>query len=77
MMPPRRTEEELLRAAAGALGRIDAAGLRGVTCCSVEEIEAMAVLLARAGLPALPPGLEPEPGAFDLFLTTLKGDRHE
>ena len=48
--------QDVLETAARALGRIDRGGLRAITCLSVREIEAMALVLAAMGLPAIPPG---------------------
>jgi hypothetical protein len=56
-------EHLMLVRAARALGKIDLYGERGVTMCSADEIEAMALLLAALGLPALAPGA-PVPASF-------------
>lgn len=42
--------------AARGLGKVDALGIRGATGVSVEEIIAMAAMLAVYGLEAIPPG---------------------
>lgn len=44
----------LVRAAAG-IGKVDYLGGTGITLVSRDEIEAMALLLAALGLPAIPP----------------------
>jgi hypothetical protein len=63
------TEAQMIETAARALGKVDALGVRGITLCSVDEIAAMAMLLALLGLPAIPPGA-PVP---DSFSQTFKG----
>jgi len=45
--------------ASRALGRVDLHGHRGLTMLSIDEIEAMALLLALFGLVPTPPGKEP------------------
>lgn len=50
------TGPEMVTLAASAVGRIDRDGLRGVTLCSLEEIAAMAGLLATLGIAPIPPG---------------------
>jgi hypothetical protein len=52
----RMTVEQMLVLAARGLGKVDTLGLRGITLISVEEIEAMAALLAVFGLVPIPPG---------------------
>lgn len=59
-------EAEIIRLASLALGKVDLHGLRGVTMLSVQETEAMALLLASMGLVPTRPG-EPAPAAY--FLT--------
>lgn len=49
----------LMERASRALGKIDAYGVRGVTTVSVEEITAMALILACLGLVPTPPTTEP------------------
>ena len=52
---------ELLKRASRALGKIDMHGRRGVTLLSMDEIEAMAVVLATFGLvPTIPGEAPPE-----------------
>ena len=63
------TEAQMIETAARALGKVDALGVRGITLCSVDEIAAMAGVLALLGLPAIPPGA-PVP---DSFSQTFKG----
>lgn len=63
------TEAQMIELAARGLGKVDAQGVRGVTLCSVDEIAAMAAVLALLGLPAIPPGT-PVP---DTFTETFKG----
>lgn len=47
--------DDILIRASAALGKVDLHGRRGVTMLSVDETEAMALLLARLGLaPTLP-----------------------
>ena len=53
---PLDVKDIIVRAACG-LGKVDRDGRRGVTLCDMEEIEAMALLLAALGLPAVPRGL--------------------
>jgi len=45
--------------ASRALGRVDLHGQRGLTLLSIDEIEAMALLLAMFGLVPTPPGAQP------------------
>lgn len=54
--PERMTQTELLTRAARGLGKVDALGLRGVTLVTMDEIEAMAGMLAHFGLVPIPPG---------------------
>jgi hypothetical protein len=63
------TEAQMIETAARGLGRVDALGVRGITLCSVDDIAAMAGVLALLGLPAIPPGA-PVP---DSFSQTFKG----
>ncbi|MDK3072732.1 hypothetical protein QO034_06390 [Sedimentitalea sp. JM2-8] len=58
MQDERWTREDLLRLAASGVAKVDLLGPRGTTLCSMDEIAAMAGLLAVSGL--LPP-----PGAPD------------
>ncbi len=41
----------VIRRASRAVARVDREGLRGITLLSVEEIEAMAIMLAILGFP--------------------------
>lgn len=52
----RLTMEELTLRAARGLGKVDTLGHRGVTLVTVDEIEAMAGMLALFGLVPVPPG---------------------
>lgn len=47
---PRFTKDEINHLAGSAVAKIDIHGHRGVTLCSMREIEAMAVLIAMNGL---------------------------
>lgn len=59
----------ILQRASAALGRVDLYGRRGVTDLSVDQIEAMALLLALLGLiPTLPGEAAP-----DVFFTPVEG----
>lgn len=55
--------DEIITRASIALGKVDLWGRRGVTMLSVDETEAMALLLARFGLVPTMPG-EPTPAAY-------------
>ena len=59
----------MLALASAALGKVDLWGRRGVTMLSIDECEAMAVLLAALGLIATAPG-KPAPDHF--FDTPVK-----
>ncbi|WP_157057557.1 hypothetical protein [Loktanella sp. 3ANDIMAR09] len=48
--PSRFTQDEMLRLAASAVAKVDLMGARGTTLCTMDEIEAMATLLAVSGL---------------------------
>lgn len=50
---------ELLTRASRALGKVDLHGRRGVTLLSMDEIEAMALVLATLGLVPTMPGEKP------------------
>jgi hypothetical protein len=63
------TEARMIELAARGLGKVDTLGVRGITLCSVDEIAAMAGVLALLGLPAIPPGA-PVP---ESFTQTFKG----
>lgn len=52
------SEREMLELAARGLGKVDHLGVRGVTLVSMEEIAAMAGVLAVAGLKPVLPGEE-------------------
>lgn len=54
---------EIMARASRALGKVDQYGLRGVTMLSVEETEAMALLLAILGLVPTRPG-DPAPAQY-------------
>ena len=60
---------EMMERASGTLGKVDLWGRRGVTMLSVDETEAMALLLASFGLAPTKPGEAP-PG--DFFFPPLK-----
>lgn len=60
---------ELLTRASRALGKVDLHGRRGVTMLSVDETEAMALLLASLGLAPTKPGEAPP---VDFFFPPLK-----
>lgn len=49
----RWSKEELMRLAASGVAKVDLLGPRGTTLCSMDEIAAMAALVALSGL--LPP----------------------
>lgn len=61
------TSASMMQAASRGLGKVDLHGRRGVTMLSVDEAEAMALLLASLGLVPTPPGEKP-PGI--LFIPT-------
>jgi hypothetical protein len=63
------TEAQMIEMAARAVGKIDMAGVRGVTMCSANEIAAMASVLVLLGLPPIPPGA----AVPDSFSQTFKG----
>jgi hypothetical protein len=63
------TNDEIISRASQALGKIDHYGRRGVTMLSIDESEAMALLLALLGLIPTPPGA-PAPAAY--FITNLE-----
>lgn len=46
----RFTQEEILRLAGSAVNKVDLMGPRGTTLCTMDEIEAMAALIAINGL---------------------------
>jgi hypothetical protein len=50
------TTAELATLAGRGLGRVDRDGLRGATLCSTEEITAMAMICALAGVTPIYPG---------------------
>jgi len=58
---------DMLARASCGLGKVDLHGRRGVTMLSIDEAEAMALLLAQLGLVPTLPG-QPQPAAF--FLTS-------
>ena len=53
------TPRDMLTRASRGLGKVDLHGHRGLTMLSIDEIEAMALLLASFGLVPTPPGKEP------------------
>lgn len=55
--PARFSPQRLVQLAARAVHKVDLLGPRGTTLCSMDEIEAMACLLALSGM--LPPPGEP------------------
>jgi hypothetical protein len=57
------TQYDIIRRASLALGKIDLHGRRGVTLLSVDEAEAMALLLVSLGLVPTRPG-EPAPAEY-------------
>lgn len=50
MTNDRWMKDELIAAARSGIGKIDALGVRGVTLCSMREIEAMAIVAATSSL---------------------------
>lgn len=56
-------QADIIRRASLALGKVDVYGRRGVTMLSVDETEAMALLLAMFGLVPTRAG-EPAPAAY-------------
>lgn len=60
---PSLPAEAVLARASTALGKVDLYGRRGVTMLSVDETEAMAVLLSALGLIPTAPG-KPAPATF-------------
>ncbi len=54
----------MLKLASRGLGKVDLHGRRGVTMLSIDESEAMALLLASLGLVPTPPGEDPPPVLF-------------
>lgn len=55
--PSRMTLGDVVVLAATGVGKVDRDGRRGASLVDLEEIEAMAMLLALLGLPAVPRGL--------------------
>lgn len=72
-MSERWTMNAMYEHAARGLGKIDCQGLRGATNVSLQEIEAMAGVLALFGLVPIPPGA-PTP---DRLIITLTENEHE
>ncbi len=62
-------EDQIIARASAALGKVDLWGRRGVTMLSVDETEAMALLLAALGLVPTPPGAPPP---AEYFITNLE-----
>ena len=54
--PKPMTEQEIRTYAKSAVWKIDALGRRGATLCSIEEIEAMAMMLVASGQITQPEG---------------------
>lgn len=48
--PARFTPEELQRLAGSAVAKVDLLGARGTTLCTMEEVEALAIIAALSGL---------------------------
>lgn len=63
------TEDQIIARASHALGKVDLYGRRGVTMLSVDETEAMALLLAALGLVPTIPGA---PAPAEYFITSLE-----
>lgn len=57
-MIKRLEEPTILARAARAVGKIDTHGRRGITLCSADEIEAMALVLGCLGVVPVPPGAD-------------------
>lgn len=49
-MSERWTEDQMLRLAAKGVAKVDLMGPRGTTLCTMDEIEAMALVLAALGV---------------------------
>lgn len=64
-----RPADDVLRHASRALGKVDLWGRRGVTMLSMDEVEAMAVLLFGLGLIPTPPGTPVPDQPFNTPLT--------
>lgn len=71
--PARWTQERMIELAARGVGKVDQMGLRGTTLCSMEEIAAMAALLALLELEPIAPG-EPAPVPLQRFFLGLDGE---
>lgn len=69
--PIRWSMPQMLTLASRGLGKVDHLGVRGATLVSLEEIEAMACVLACLGLVGTPPG---GPAPTTLINTHHKGD---
>ncbi|APE43630.1 hypothetical protein BOO69_09545 [Sulfitobacter alexandrii] len=59
--------EELLRLAGSGVAKVDLMGPRGTTLCTMDEIEAMALLIAVSGLL---PGRPTDPSRQPRFVET-------
>lgn len=70
--PARWTLPQMQTLAARGLGRVDLWGSRGASLVTIEEIEAMAGMLAAYGLRPIYPGAG-EPRPIDTPLNPLKG----
>lgn len=64
-------QREMLEAASRGLGKIDLWGPRGATLVSMDEIEAMACVLALLGLVPTEPG---RPAPAQLMITDREAD---
>ena len=63
-MPEPLTEAEMIERAARGVGKVDYHGPRGITLVTMDEIEAMATLLACFGLKAICPGKDVQEPPF-------------
>ncbi len=69
--PTRWSIDEMLDLAGRGAGKVDTFGLRGATLVSMEEVAAMAAVLALSGLKPIPPGTYPAPN----HVTRTEGER--
>ncbi len=60
--------EEMMRLAASGVAKVDRLGPRGTTLCSMDEIAAMAAVVALSGLLPAPEQTQ-EPGEAPIFRT--------
>ncbi|MGV8987621.1 MAG: hypothetical protein ACOH2H_15225 [Cypionkella sp.] len=70
-----RPADDVLRQASTALGKVDLWGRRGVTMLSIDECEAMALLLAALGLIPTVVGKPAPASFFNPPVNTLSKDR--